>query len=80
MTANAWLMQFQADVLGIPVEVAAEPEQTALGAALARRARGRPLAEPQAAPAGARYEPRMQRDEAERLYAGWREALRRTLL
>ncbi|HEY6053073.1 MAG TPA: glycerol kinase GlpK, partial [Gaiellaceae bacterium] len=32
-TANGWLMQFQADVLGCPVEVAAEREATALGAA-----------------------------------------------
>ena len=32
-TANAFLMQFQADLLGIPVEVAAERETTALGAA-----------------------------------------------
>ncbi|HEX7526328.1 MAG TPA: glycerol kinase GlpK, partial [Gaiellaceae bacterium] len=32
-SANAFLMQFQADLLGIPVEVAAERETTALGAA-----------------------------------------------
>jgi glycerol kinase len=32
-TANGFLMQFQADVLGCPVEVAAEAETTALGAA-----------------------------------------------
>ncbi len=32
-TANRFLMQFQADLLGIPVEVAAERETTALGAA-----------------------------------------------
>ena len=32
-TANAFLMQFQADLLGLPVEVAAERETTALGAA-----------------------------------------------
>ncbi len=80
MTGNAWLMQFQADLLGIPVEVAAEPEQTALGAALLAGLAVGLWPEPQAAPSGARYEPRMERDEAERLYAGWREALRRTLL
>jgi glycerol kinase len=34
MTRNRWLMQFQADVLGVPVETAREPEQTAFGAAL----------------------------------------------
>ncbi len=32
-TANSFLMQFQADLLGCPVEVAAEAETTALGAA-----------------------------------------------
>ena len=32
-TANGFLMQFQADLLGMPVEVAAERETTALGAA-----------------------------------------------
>ncbi len=58
MTANAWLMQFQADLLGIPVEVAAEPEQTALGAALLAGLAVGLWSEPQAAPAGARYEPR----------------------
>ena len=34
-TANGWLMQFQADVLGIPVARAAIAETTALGAAAA---------------------------------------------
>jgi glycerol kinase len=67
-------MQFQADVLGIPVETAAEPEQTALGAALLAHGERR------ASPVGARYEPQLGKEEAERLYAGWREALRRTLL
>jgi glycerol kinase len=33
MTANAWLVQRQADVLGIPVQVAGHAEATALGAA-----------------------------------------------
>ena len=71
MTRNRWLMQFQADVLGIPVETAREPEQTALGAALLA------LGKRQPSPAGERFEPK---EAAERLYAGWREALRRTLL
>ena len=51
MTRNRWLMQFQADVLGIPVETAREPEQTALGAALLA------LGRRQASPAGERFEP-----------------------
>jgi len=63
-------MQFQADVLGIPVETAREPEQTALGAALLALKTRRP------SPAGELFEPK---EAAERPYAGWREALRRTI-
>jgi glycerol kinase len=59
-------MQFQANVLGVPVEVARERETTALGAAAL--ALGRP---PEPEP-GARYEPE---HDAEHLYAGWRNAL-----
>jgi glycerol kinase len=73
MTRNRWLMQFQADVLQIPVETAREPEQTALGAAALALGARRPT------PVGGAFEPRMRKEEAERLYAGWREALRRTL-
>jgi len=73
MTRNRWLMQFQADVLGVPVEKAREPEQTALGAALLA------LGERRASPAGELFEPRMSRDQADSLYSGWREALARTL-
>jgi glycerol kinase len=73
-TANDFLMQFQADVLGIPVEVARERETTALGAAALALG-----VTPQAQP-GRRYEPRTSEDEAERLYAGWREALSRARL
>jgi glycerol kinase len=68
MTRNRWLMQFQADVLGIPVETAKEPEQTALGAALLA------LGERRASPAGERFEPQRSVDRS-----GWREAVRRTL-
>ena len=42
-TANAWLMQFQADVLGVPVVVPEVAETTALGAALPGRGRRRRL-------------------------------------
>jgi glycerol kinase len=38
MTANRWLMQRQADVLGIPVRISAQAEATALGAARAAAA------------------------------------------
>jgi len=73
MTRNRWLMQFQADVLGIAVETARESEQTALGVALLA------LGQRRASPAGERFEPRMSRDEADSLYAGWRDAIARTL-
>ncbi|MES1248387.1 MAG: glycerol kinase GlpK [Actinomycetota bacterium] len=73
MTRNRWLMQFQADILGVPVETVREPEQTALGAALLA------LGVRRASPAAARFEPRMSRDHAETLYAGWQDAVRRTL-
>jgi glycerol kinase len=66
MTRNRWLMQFLADLLGIPVETAREAEQTALGAALLALGERRP------APAGERFEPSSDVSE---LYAGWREAV-----
>jgi glycerol kinase len=66
MSRNRWLMQFQADVLGIPVETAREPEQTALGAALLA------LGRRQSSPVAERFEPK---GDAVAAYAGWREAL-----
>jgi glycerol kinase len=79
--ANAWLMQFQADVLGAPVVVPEIAETTALGAAyLAGIATGAWTQEGVGEmwrPA-ARYEPRMRADERESLLAGWRRALERS--
>jgi glycerol kinase len=79
-TVNAWLMQFQADVLGVPVVVPEIAETTALGAAylagvgvgmwtidhVARNWRER-----------CRYEPQMSSDERESLLADWHRALER---
>jgi glycerol kinase len=83
-SANGFLMQFQADLLGCPIEVAAQRETTALGAAvLAGLAIGTwPDEDAVRAliPRGATYEPRADPAEVERLRAGWRLALRRTLL
>ena len=82
--ANHFLMQLQADLARIPVEVAAEREATALGAAsLAGLAVGTwPGVEALelARPPAARYEPSLDAEEAERLLAEWRVAVRRTLL
>src|SRR6185437_6953727 len=69
--ANGWLMQFQADLLGMAVEVAVEREMTALGAA-ALAAGGAP-----AATAGRIYEPRMSRDQADALHHDWLVAVQR---
>jgi glycerol kinase len=83
-SANGFLMQLQADLLGCRVEVAAEQETTALGATIlagraielwpdddAIRSRLRP---------GAVYEPSGETAELEALREGWRLALRRALL
>ena len=77
-------MQFQADLARVPVEVAAERETTALGAAaLAGLAVGTwPGLDslPPGRPPATRYEPSLDEHEAERLLAEWRRAVSRTLL
>ena len=77
-TANDWLMQFQADVLGVPVERPANLETTAFGAAaLAGLALGvwssldafvgsRPLTV---------FEPRFSEAERDRSIRGWKRAV-----
>jgi glycerol kinase len=82
--ANGFLMQFLADIARLPVEVPEERETTAVGAAaLAGLATGT-WHEPDELAGlwrgSARYEPKMQEDEAERLLAEWRLAVRRALL
>ena len=66
LTRSSVLMQRQADLLGVPVEVYASPHATALGiASLARN--GRSLSTdlaPAAMPVGAQFEPRISRDAA----------------
>ena len=80
-TANGFLMQFQADVIQSPVEVAADADATALGAAaLAGLATGvwRDVDEVQALlRRGPRYEPSLSETDAARLRDDWRQALRR---
>jgi glycerol kinase len=75
---NGWLMQFQADVLGVPVVVPEVSETTALGAAyLAGVAVGRWTEQDVRAMwrEAARHEPRMAEDERERLLSEWRMAV-----
>jgi len=80
-TGNAYLMQLQTDVLGIPVEVAAIRETTALGAAfLAGLGVGVwPNSGAVAATraVATRYEPAMSATERDRRYAGWLRAVDR---
>jgi glycerol kinase len=81
-TANKLLMQFQADILGVPVIRPKVAETTALGAAyLAGLAVGY-WRDP--ADVGAnwqverRFEPTMSRDQASALMAGWSKAVSRS--
>ena len=79
-TANAWLMQFQADVLGVPVVVPEIAETTALGAASLAGV-GAGLWSQDRVVSGwrerARFEPRMSEDERATLLAQWARALER---
>jgi len=81
-TANDFLMQFQADILGIPLQVPAVTETTALGAAyLAGLATGvwqstddiarlwKPFRT---------YQPNMKDDRRDALYTGWKRAVERS--
>jgi glycerol kinase len=80
-TANRWLMQFQADVLGVPVVVPEIAETTALGAAyLAGISTGRWSGGEVAAMwrQAARYEPRMDAQQREALLGEWHRALERS--
>jgi len=81
--ANDLLMQFQADILGVPVVRPKVLETTALGAAYLAglytdiwKSREEIAAQWQMQ---RRFEPRMSRDEAGALLARWREAVKRSL-
>ena len=81
--ANDLLMQFQADILGVPVVRPKVLETTALGAAYLAglavdiwKSREEIASQWQM---DRRFEPRMARDEAQALLACWREAVKRSL-
>ena len=81
-TANSLLMQFQADILGIPIELTAIPDTTALGAGyLAGLAVG--VWQNTGEIAQRRYtsrtfEPEMSIDQREKLYHDWKRAVERS--
>jgi glycerol kinase len=83
MAASDWTMQFLADTLAIPVDRPKDLETTALGAAFAAgwRAGLYPGPEPfaQKRRRDRLFEPQMDETARERLYSGWREAVRRAL-
>jgi glycerol kinase len=80
-TANQWLMQFQADMLGVPVVLPEIADTTVLGAAyLAGVATGQ-WTEKEVADLwteSRRYEPEMSDDQRQSLLADWRRALQRS--
>ncbi len=81
MVVNTWLVQFLADILGLPITCPAVTETTALGAAF--------LAGLQAGiyhsfsdveglwQHDRAYQPQLSSEKRERLYAGWLEAVQR---
>jgi glycerol kinase len=77
-SANDWMMQFQADLLGVPVERPEVVESTAMGAgALAGLALGvwPDLVAFLQGRSFTRFEPRMSEAERRRLRDGWRRAV-----
>jgi glycerol kinase len=79
-SANAWLMQFQADILGVPVVIPEIAETTALGAAyLAGVGVGRWTVSDVRSSwrERTRYDPRMSEDERASLLDDWSDALAR---
>ncbi|MGB7338238.1 MAG: glycerol kinase GlpK [Phototrophicaceae bacterium] len=81
-SSNDFLMQFQADILGAPVQRPAVTETTALGAAyLAGLAVGYWESQEEIQQqwrVDATFEPQMGTDEREALYAGWQKAVERS--
>lgn len=82
-TKNEFLMQFQADLLGIPIELPVVTEMAALGAAyLAGLGVGYWQNRDEIAKqwkVARVYEPDMSTDQRESLYAGWKRAVERSL-
>lgn len=83
MTVDELLMQFQADVLGVPAIRPQVAETTALGAAYAAGLAVGVWSSPDDVRANwreaRRWEPQMDAGEVERRYARWREAVERSL-
>ena len=83
MSASDWTMQFLADMLGAPVDRPKVQETTALGAAWLAGWRAGLYPGPGEFARGwaldRRFDPRMEEAAREARYAGWRDAVGRTL-
>jgi len=83
MTANDWVLQGLADTLGAPVDRPKVLETTALGAAWLAGMRADlypgPAEFARSWALDRRFEPAMDAERREERYAGWRDAVRRTL-
>ncbi len=83
MSRNEYLMQFEADITGVPVELIAEKETSAFGAACLGALGVRHLESPREIGAlcsvSRVYEPRMSEDRRLMLISGWESAVRATL-
>ena len=81
-TCNAFLMQFQADIFGLPLEVPEIRETTALGAAYMAALGAGELSSPDEVAEHwrlcRRYEPRMSADERDFLLSQWHRAVERS--
>jgi glycerol kinase len=81
-TANALLMQFQSDILGMPIELTAIPDTTALGAGyLAGLAVGVWQDTDEIARkrfTSRTFTPKMSEDRREELYQHWKKAVERS--
>ena len=79
---NGWLMQFQADILGIPVDVPTVTETTSLGSAYVAGLTTGVFADrdqlQRTRRTGRRFEPSMGAGQRNALYARWREAVARS--
>ncbi len=79
---NDFLMQFQADILGLPVLAADEPDATALGAALCAALGYGDITRRDIAALPRtfrRFEPQMTAEQRHALQQGWQDAINRSL-
>lgn len=77
--ANDFLMQFQSDLIGVPVDRPAQVETTAMGAAFLAGLAAGVWSDPEevahARQRERRFEPRMSEARREELYRGWKRAV-----